>query len=236
MHYAPDVVVRFWPKVNVPKHINGMVDENACWLWTSYTRTGRMGSGLTYGRIKVKVGGVWKHIAAHRLAYELTYGLVPEGKCVLHTCDVPLCCNPNHLFIGTVDDNNKDRVEKGRSSMGEAHPKAVLTEERVIEIVKLTKEGWTQRALAEKFNVGKRSIQNILEGKGWKHITGIERRESGSGKGTDHVQAKVTPDQVREIRRLFDECHNLNQVGLKFGISRATVRDIVLRRTWKHVE
>jgi len=140
------------------------------------------------------------------------------------------------LFIGTLDDNNQDRVQKGRSSQGSIHYRAVLSESEVLEIVQLSKDGCTQRKLAERFNVGKRTIQNILEGKAWRHITGIERRKSGSGIGTEHVQAKVKPDQVREIRRLFDEIHNLNQIGLKFGISRATVRDIVLRNTWKHVE
>jgi len=52
---------------------------------------------------------------AHRVAWELEHGQIPDGLCILHRCDNRPCCNVDHLFIGTVDDNNKDRAAKGRT-------------------------------------------------------------------------------------------------------------------------
>jgi len=69
-----------------------------------------------YGKIKVN----GKHLRAHRLSYEMHVGPIPSGLLVLHTCDVPECVNPEHLWIGTVTDNNpvtdnnRDREVKGR--------------------------------------------------------------------------------------------------------------------------
>jgi len=237
MDYSPEVTARFWSKVKMPtSERTGPTGAKECWLWTGYTRTGRNGSGLTYGRFKAKIDGEWKHVTSHRVAYELTKGSVPDGKCVLHKCDVPLCCNPDHLFIGTIDENNKDRAEKGRSSKGVSHPKSKLSEAQVLEIIELSKNGWTQRKLTEHFGIAKGSIQSLLNGQTWGHVTGIPKRKIGSGKGVEHHQAKVTPDQVREIRRLYSEGMNLNQIGLRYNVHRASIRDIVVRKTWQHVE
>lgn len=72
--------------------------------------------------------------AAHRLAFELTYGWILERGVVCHKCDNPPCCNPRHLWLGTVGDNNRDRHEKGRTFRGTAHHSARLTDEQVREI------------------------------------------------------------------------------------------------------
>jgi len=71
-----------------------------------------------YGR--KKVGS--RTVLAHRHAWELANGLVPEGLCVLHRCDNPPCINPDHLFLGTRADNNADRDAKGRSKRGRHYP------------------------------------------------------------------------------------------------------------------
>lgn len=78
--------------------------DNDCWNWTR----GRS-SQLGYGSFKLG-----NEQYTHRLAWELTNGKIPEGLCVCHHCDNPLCCNPNHLFLGTVKDNMQDRDMKGR--------------------------------------------------------------------------------------------------------------------------
>ncbi|AER50284.1 endonuclease [Mycobacterium phage Jeffabunny] len=80
-------------------------DENGCWIFQTGKK--RPWHGL------IKVAG--RVLYAHRVAYELWVGEIPDGLCVCHECDVPKCCNPNHLFLGTRAENNTDRNAKGRS-------------------------------------------------------------------------------------------------------------------------
>jgi hypothetical protein len=80
--------------------------ENGCWLWTG--KPGRGG----YGYLSVR----GRNIGVHRISAMISLGYREEsGLCVLHKCDVPLCFNPDHLFIGTKGDNNRDSADKGRS-------------------------------------------------------------------------------------------------------------------------
>ena len=90
-----DHVANFWRMVDV-----GEPDE--CWPWT--------GGGDRYGKIKVRRMSV----SAHRFAWQVANGPIPDGMSVLHTCDNPPCCNPSHLFLGTNSDNMRDMVTKGR--------------------------------------------------------------------------------------------------------------------------
>jgi hypothetical protein len=82
--------------------------SSACWPWTG----GRNKDG--YGRFHGKPKQL-----AHRVVYNESVGPVPDGICVLHSCDNPPCCNPRHLFLGTLLDNNRDAVRKGRNAKGD---------------------------------------------------------------------------------------------------------------------
>ena len=93
----------------------------------------------------------------HRLAYELTHGVIPKGKCVLHRCDTPRCCNPRHLFVGTQTDNMNDRHMKGRT-----HCK--LSDANIREIRAMAKYR-TKRAIAKRFGVNEGYIGHVLAGR-----------------------------------------------------------------------
>lgn len=93
-------------------HINGaptdfmarLVDRSGCWEWTSFTD--RHG----YGRFTFEK----RLLLAHRASWMFHNGSIPAGLCVLHRCDNPLCVKPEHLFLGTIADNNRDAMQKGR--------------------------------------------------------------------------------------------------------------------------
>jgi HNH endonuclease len=113
---------RFWLKVR---------KSTDCWLWTGTVAPDGYGIFATSGRTSVR---------AHRFSWALANGrTIPEGLLVLHSCDVPLCVNPEHLRIGTHADNMTDKRSHGRSGLGtlrgSAHPRAKLTEEQVEEIM-----------------------------------------------------------------------------------------------------
>ncbi len=116
---------------------------------------------------------------AHRVAYELTYGPIPEGMFICHRCDNPICCNPSHLFAGTHADNMQDMITKRRGNIpgiskfiGEENPTAKLTTEQVREIRKLYATGnYSHEELAQLFGVGHGAIDNLLAGRSWKHVS-----------------------------------------------------------------
>ena len=95
-----DPIENWWSKVDAGDN---------CWFWTA----GRDRDG--YGRFAVGLGGkAQAHVRAHRFAYETFNGPIPDGLVVMHTCDNPPCVNPRHLELGTSQDNNDDKVQKGR--------------------------------------------------------------------------------------------------------------------------
>lgn len=147
--------VRFWAKVD-------RRGEGDCWLWQAST-IGR--PTALYGQFVVTVApGKQVHLYAHRVAWELTHGPIGDGV-VLHSCDTPKCCNPNHLSLGTQADNMKDAAKKGRFSVPRPnHPKRKLTDGQVDEIRMLSAGGMRQNVLAQKFAVSTACISLIVRG------------------------------------------------------------------------
>lgn len=118
----------------------------------------------------VRVGG--KTVGAHRLAYERAYGPIPDdvpgyhGMCVMHTCDNRRCVNPEHLKLGTHQDNMTDMYSKGRrpAPAGERNPSVKLTQEQVDYIRSSNK---SLRALAAELGVTYGHIGKIRRGELW---------------------------------------------------------------------
>jgi hypothetical protein len=144
--------------------------ENGCWEWTSTTKSGYgafESGGITMLALKSKKRG------AHQVSYEAYHGKIPPGLVVRHTCDNPLCINPDHLILGTQAQNVADREVRGRRKdiNGEKIGTAKLTAEQVYEI-RASELSYAQ--LAEIYNVDKSNIAAIKTGKSWKHLLVVD--------------------------------------------------------------
>lgn len=170
---------RFWDKVQ---------KTDGCWLWTA-------GKSNGYGMYRpTSRTQKW----AHRMSWELHFGLIPDGLCVCHRCDTPACVRPDHLFLGTKRDNSLDRHAKGRDASGErngAHihrariprgdrwrethrnpangersGQSKLTEAQVLEIRAAHADGTPATHLAKLFGVSSVCIDHVVHRKTWRHI------------------------------------------------------------------
>lgn len=125
------------------------VTETGCWLWLKAT------DNFGYGRI----GTIGTNIVnAHRVSYELHKGKIPKGMCVCHTCDVPSCINPAHLFLGTKAENSADMALKKRSTYGEKNPMSKLTESDVKNIFN---DNRTQQEIANDYGIKQQAVSKI---------------------------------------------------------------------------
>ena len=135
---------------------------DACHEWQEGLRSG-------YGRFWYE----GKSVGAHRFAYEMEYGPIPEGAYVLHSCDNKKCVNPAHLRVGTPQDNMDDKMERGRGNpvQGINHPGAKLTEAQVLEIRAVySRGGRTQRSLATEYGIAQSLVSMIVNRRLWGHL------------------------------------------------------------------
>jgi hypothetical protein len=143
-------------------------NSNRCWHWGASLDTN--GYGQFHLNVSYKNG---KMFMATRVAYYLHYNIDPIGLAVCHKCDNPKCCNPDHLFLGTLSDNSVDMVRKGRHNkpFGENCKSSKLKESQVLEIREKYKTGlFSQRKLAKEFKVHQTIIGDIVNNQIWKHI------------------------------------------------------------------
>lgn|SRR3990167_7131146 len=123
-----------------------------CWIWK--TARNKQGYGA-FGRGEYKL--------AHRASWLFHVGEFDQSLCVLHKCDNPPCVNPEHLFLGTRDDNNKDKKIKGRASLGFKLPQTKLSKDHVAEIRRLYNGKYGHTAvLAKMFKVTTKHIRSIV--------------------------------------------------------------------------
>ena len=142
---------------------NYTIDASGCWLWN--------GSLASQGYGTVSIDG--KQTRTHRAFYEHFVKTIPNRLCVCHKCDMRPCVNPNHLFLGTNQDNVDDRERKGRNKLplkGEQHNHAKLTEAQVIEARTLWQAGRSQNSLAKQFGVCAKTMREAVTGKSWKSL------------------------------------------------------------------
>lgn len=136
------------PIVRFLKNIT--INENECWIWNLSKDTDGYGLfGLSRNDI----------IRAHRFSYEYFIDKIPNNLLVCHKCDTPSCVNPDHLFVGTQQDNINDASQKNRMTYGEKHYFSKLTNKQVLEIKNSKEDTYT---LANKYNISISQIKRIL--------------------------------------------------------------------------
>lgn len=140
------------------------VTESGGWIWVAGIKDNGYGQINANGKTK----------SAHRLSWELHNGAIPDGSgshgtCVLHKCDVKSCVNPDHLFLGTQQENMSDKCSKNRQSRikGESNPQSKLTDSLVIEIRRSTS---THREIALRYGISMSQVWVIKHRKNWRHI------------------------------------------------------------------
>lgn len=152
-------VVAFWAKVS-------KADGDSCWGWTgALISTG-------YGLISVR----GELTLAHRYSYTVNVSPIPDGLHVLHRCDNPKCVRPDHLFLGTNNDNIADRVAKGRGRgprpglAGEKNRNAKLTADAVRRMRILAASGVSHLAISKQFSVSRTTANRIINRKSWASV------------------------------------------------------------------
>jgi len=131
---------------------------DGCHVWGHCLDTGGYGSAWFRKRL-------WR---AHRVAWMIHFGAIPDGLCVLHRCDNRACVSPRHLFIGSHADNMADMKRKGRSV--DDHHNCKLTADDVRKIKEMVSRGSRTGDLARYFDVDVSTISNIKSGYRWGHV------------------------------------------------------------------
>lgn len=144
--FTPIDIATFWSRVAGSTTFQ-------CWPWRGQKNEGG------YGRFRGHM--------AHRLAYEIVNGPIPDGAIIRHRCDNPECCNPVHLEPGSNADNTHDAIERGRFAKGSRTRKSNLTEDDV-RYIRENRDGRKQIELARMFGVTPSTISYIRSGRSWK--------------------------------------------------------------------
>ncbi len=149
---------RFW------NHIDRRGSDE-CWLWIK--------SKSRYGYGRIGKGNVL--FLAHRVAYQLCIGPIPDNLFICHRCSNPACCNPAHLYAGTPKDNHIDSVLAGTAKspphlLGEKNPNSKFTEQQIIEIRRLYASEFSVPYIAKLYRVRRSTIRRIVRRLAWKHI------------------------------------------------------------------
>ena len=158
---AKTIEERFWTKIEKR-------DGSECWIWKGAVKSDGYGNFCS---------GIKQFVGAHKMSWEIKHGKkVPDGMCVCHHCDTPLCVNPAHLFLGTAKENAADASKKGRlkgreTPKGSQHGRAKITEIVVQAIRKdFSEQNLPRKNLAEKYQIPYGTVAHILAGRTWRHI------------------------------------------------------------------
>jgi predicted DNA-binding protein YlxM (UPF0122 family) len=211
--------IRFWSKASLT------ANPEKCWEWNGWVLKG----AKPYGQFTIN-GTVFQ---SHRVAYFLHYKKDPSTLHVLHKCDNHKCVNPNHLFLGTNNDNIQDKIKKGRyrSNKGKKwtteygnwkNCRSKLTESQYHEIINLYSTGDVSlRHLATLYNVSRPVIAKVVKRMG----------------GNIFKRSKLNETDVVEIRSKFkNDMVAAKDLAVEYDVTNKTIMDIVHNRNWKHIQ
>ncbi len=226
---TPKAINRFNAKVDKD---GPLILDTPCWMWT-----GAM-AGRGYGVVTIGGQGYY----AHRIAYAMANGPFADDLFVLHRCDTPPCVRPDHLFLGTHESNMEDMASKGRNQYGVWHHGAKLGDDDVRDIRRKAAEGVAQRALAMEYDLTPVTIWEIVHHRLWRHVDPVpdqpgRRERVGYAKGGQHGRAKLTEEQVREIRRRYVQGRiSQEALGKEYGVHQTQIGQIVRREKWADLD
>lgn len=203
--------VRFWSRVDTAGATHPVLGT-ACWLWT-----GQMFAD-GYGR--------FRNHRAHRVAWEIAHGQIPQrsnadahGTCVCHRCDNPRCVRPDHLFLGTHQDNMRDMAAKHRAAFGERSGRSIFTSIDVWLIRLAASRGAKYTEIAAWYGVSKEAIRHVASGSRWTQASGPR---CGARR-----HPNLSTDDVREIRARVARGDTHRRVAADLGVSTGTVSNAV---------
>lgn len=168
-----------------------------------------------------------------RIVYELYKGDFPKNLFVCHTCDNPLCINPEHLYIGDNAENGRNRKRRNRQAKGSKIGQSKLNETQVLEIKQLLIEGkLSLRQIGNRFGVSATTITLINNGKSWTHVEGIGATIDINRSGKSF---KLNEEKVKQIKKLIAEGMGITRISNLFGVSPSTISEIKHNKAWVHV-
>ena len=213
---------RFWAAV--------VKTSGGCWLF----------NGVKQKRYAViSKGPGLGMISVHRLSYEMHKGNIPVGMYICHKCDVKSCVNPEHLYVGTHEDNNRDNRERGRFFISKGRPLSVrgkykknrcLSAENRQRMIEEYKSGaFTQMELARRYRMSQGAVSATI--RGWPG-----RKPDGGKRRTGFFRCKLRSEAYDEIRTKYAE-GNVSQTELaqQYGITQTHVSRIVTKTTRRDV-
>ena len=136
--------------------------NTGCWLWGSANKASGRGLFTLDGGSR----------SAPRVAFMLFVGPIPTGQCVLHTCDVPECVNPGHLYLGTQQDNVRDRDRRGRAAdvRGEKNPNASRMTDQKVREIRALRGTMKQKEIALLYGISVPRVSGIQLRRDWGHV------------------------------------------------------------------
>jgi hypothetical protein len=212
MRTLTPLIERFWSKVR---------KTDGCWLWVGAKHDGKWGYGIIG-----HAGRGSRSLRSHRLSWEIHHGAIPSGLFVCHSCDNPACVNPDHLFLGTHEDNMHDMRLKGRSA---PPPKKRFTNAQIVAMRERYAAGEEQTSIAASFATSQRAISRIVLGRLYKDSGGPVAAVKSPIRlyGADNGNARLTADEVAEIRAHRSAGETLAAIATRFNVSKSTIGNVV---------
>jgi IS30 family transposase len=208
-------------KERIESHI---VSKNGCWLTDVKIDVN--------GRPRLSFNN--KSLIFARVVYEVYKGDFPKNLFICHTCDNPLCVNPDHLYVGTSTDNGRNKKRRNRQAKGSKIGMSKLTEDQVTKIKELLLEGQLSfRQIAEMFGVTSGTIGVINKGKSWNHVN-VSNSTIVSDRSKKNF--KLDEEKVRRIKELINEGMSSTQISKQFGVSGSAISEIKNNKSWTHVK